>query len=199
MKKAFCALSLFLVLPGCELLLLPLAPLALPMVAMDMAQTRSSITQPITVRSAGGSDLAGPIDPDRKPEGVFTVPNRALTCKGSVKSSSKTKEPVQIPVRCSNGLKGAVAITSNELVGYKMSFWIGPTEAPTTACVANFYLGGPADGPFQVGCNDISEEWTDFNRTKKEAVKLAPRNGAAQVSVTSSGTFQATVWVPKGS
>ena len=202
MKKTLCALSLYLLLSGCELVYVPLAIVSSPVIlatelATESARTKSSITQPITVVASDGSALAGPTNPNTKPESKFTVPNRALTCKGSVTSSSKTEKPVYIPVRCSNGLKGTVRIKSNEFAGYRISFWSGPQTTPRAFCAANFYLTGDAQGPFQVECSYRVEQWTDFTKTKKEEIKLAPQKGAALVGVTLSGSYQATVWIPK--
>ena len=187
-------------------ILLPLEILALPAtlgtenvsVSSGSASGKNSpVTQPIEVVASDGSALAGPLDPDKKTEGTFTVPNRALTCKGSLASPSKTEKLVYIPIRCSNGLKGSVTISRNEFVGDRMTFWIGPVETPTTVCAGNFYLTGNSQGPFQVECNDVKEQRTGYTKTKKKIIKLAPRTGAALVVMTLSGSYQTTVWIPK--
>ena len=196
MKPALCALSMYLFLAGCELILLPLAP---PVLLIDAAVTSSSITQPISVVASNGSPLAGPKDPTQKPEGVFAVSSGTLTCKGDLQSSPNLKKSVNIPVRCSNGLTGVVVIENNELyegsVGHRMKLSVGVGGTPTTGCAANFYISGQFEGPFQAKCYDIEVEWTDFRKTRTEELHLRPRSGAASVTATSSGSYQATVWI----
>jgi hypothetical protein len=195
MRATLFAVSAIFVLTGCELAVLPLAPFA---AVIETGQIQADISQPIEVVSSSGERLAGPFDPTQNVKGVFTTSSRTLTCSGTFTSPNGLKSAVELPIRCNNGLWGAVGIQENMgimwKVGYRMSVSIGSNETPI--CSAIFNLTGEEQGPFRIKCSDIETEWTDFTRTETKEFQKAQRAGVAVVEATRSGTYQVTIWIP---
>ena len=108
------------VLPGCELLLLPLLPVAMPIAYIH---EQSEIVQPVTVVSSSGRQLTP--DFEDVAEETFTVSRATVVCNGFHPLYESTSE---VSLVCDKGLKGKMVIqkfTSREI---KIS--IGPKSAP---------------------------------------------------------------------
>lgn len=196
-RSALFAVSAIFLQAGC----LPLEIIATPFAAaIESGQIQADISQPIEVVSSSGERLAGPIDPTQNAKGVFTASSRTLTCSGTFTSPDGLRSAVELPIRCSNGLRGVVGIQENMgymvKVGYRMSVSIG-NETP--ACSAIFNLTGKDLGPFGITCADIEKEWADFTKTETEEIQVAQRAGVAVVEAKTSGSYQVTIWIPPAS
>ena len=107
-------------LSGCELLLLPLVPVILPIM---YAEEQGDIVQPVEVTTASGRQLTPSYGDAAKAK--FTVTNAATTCTGHHDLSENPNGPVLL--QCDKGLKGQMIYSMFMTRELRLSF--GPKSA----------------------------------------------------------------------
>lgn len=147
-------------LTGCELALLPLVPIVMPMVYVG---EQSGIVQPVAVVSSKGASLT-PKFPD-VPKGKFTANESTIVCRGIHVLQNSTRE---VSLVCNNDLKGKMVIEKFMTREIKIS--VGPRSSPgadngrngyltevTFRCSGNFNVREDQVDPFLISCNNGSK------------------------------------------
>lgn len=179
-----------------ELMVLPIALVAAPVVAAaDAAVVASGTAQPLRVVSASGTELAGPALPETKPAATFKAVSGTVTCSGTAQGAPGWLEAVQIPVRCSNGMRGTAAVEGNLSSGYALRMRVTQGESRGLTCQGYFQGAGRTAGPFAMICGHLRSTWTDFNKTKRELATVGQSAGAGQAGPAGTGQFAIKAWV----
>lgn len=196
MLRVVFAISAFLALCGCELVLLPFAPV---MSAID----RAGIVQPIHVVGSAGNTLASSSDPSAELVGTFVVQRSTTKCVAEHPKWEDEQRYINFPIECADGRHGHVQLASGDFVNAgSLRLDVGQIseeESRTqdldrpryTKCFGDIdYKNGAAD-PFQIRCSDYSTT-LDTNRG---SVPGTERLGAAHVVKISQNMFRTTVWI----
>ena len=196
MRTMFFAGAVATLLSGCDLILVPIALVAAPIVLpIDAAQTSASITQPVEVVNRSGKALAGPVQASAPVKARFVATSSTVRCSGKTSDAFNRSNSTSVDLTCSNGMRGKGAISGNLTVGYEFTTALTGRRPEKIACSGNFRAGGETQEPFLASCQLLEERFTDFTNTKKEMVAVAQRQAAVSAGATPSGDYAVTVWV----